>query len=74
MRWRGNRKVLEGFLTLMIPYLKTSVRSEYSVQAFVKQKPSVSCDLVIRMCPTGDQITSEKVDSDGSVLLLHHSA
>lgn len=58
----------------MIPYLKTSVRSEYSVQAFVKQKPSVRCDLVIRMCPTGEQIASEKVDSDGSVMLLHHSS
>ena len=33
----------------MVPYLKTGVRSEYSVQARIKQKPSVICDLEIKI-------------------------
>ena len=41
--------MLDAFLTLMVPYLKTGVRSEYSVQARIKQKPSVICDLEIKI-------------------------
>lgn len=30
--------MMDGFLTLMVPYLKSGVRSEYAVQAFIKQQ------------------------------------
>ena len=64
---------MDGFLTLMIPYLKSGVRSEYTVQTFVKQKPSVICDLEVLVCPGGMKITGEELDGEQSKMVLHRS-
>ena len=57
----------------MIPYLKSGVRSEYTVQTFVKQKPSVICDLEVLVCPGGEKIKGEDLDREQSKMLLHRS-
>lgn len=65
--------MLDAFLTLMIPYLKAGVRSEYTVQTFIKQKPSVICDLEVVISPANARALSEDIDVDTAKVILHHS-
>ena len=64
-------QILDGFLTLVIPYLKSGVRSEYTVQTFIKQKPSVICDLEVVISPTNARTNSERIDSNVSKTVIH---
>ena len=53
----------------MVPYLKTGVRSEYNVQARIKQKPSVICDLEIKI--GGSATGSGEQSQANTVVVLH---
>lgn len=62
---------MDGFLTLMIPYLKSGVRSEYVVQSFIKQKPSVRCDLEIVITPTSQKVEADILDEGVHPVVIH---
>ena len=62
---------MDGFLTLMVPYLKSGVRSEYRVQSFIKQKPSVRCDLEIVITPTSQKVEAEMLDEGVRPVVIH---
>lgn len=62
---------MDGFLTLMVPYLKSGVRSEYAVNAFIRQKPFIICDLEIAVTPLDKEVTGEMVDSDSNKVIIH---
>ena len=64
-------QILDGFLTLIIPFLKSGIRSDYSVSTFIKQKPSVICDLEIAITPVHQKVTGDVVDSDPSKVIIH---
>ena len=68
---RADIQILDGFLTLMVPYLKSGVRSEYSVQTFVKQKPSVICDIEVVVLPSSEHATVDSLDGNPSKIVLH---
>ena len=60
---------MDGFLTLMVPYLKSGVRSEYAVQAFIKHRPMVKCDLEVIVTPISQKVDCDVVDHlDATVL------
>lgn len=62
---------MDGFLTLMVPYLKSGVRSDYNVTAFIKQKPYIICDLEMAICPIDKQVTGEMIESDSEKVVIH---
>lgn len=55
----------------MVPYLKSGVRSEYIVQSFIKQKPSVRCDLEIVITPTSQKVEAEMLDEGVRPVVIH---
>lgn len=64
-------QILDGFVTLMIPYLKAGIRSDYAVNTFIKQKPSVICDLEVAITPVNQRVTGESVDMDSGKVVIH---
>lgn len=55
----------------MIPYLKSGIRSGYVVNAFIKQKPSVICDLEVAVTPESQNVTGDTVHSDSAKVVIH---
>lgn len=55
----------------MIPYLKAGIRSDYAVNTFIKQKPSVICDLEVAITPVNQRVTGESVDMDSGKVVIH---